>query len=71
LQSIYGRLSEIAVKEGEMVRRGQAMGKSGSTGLTTGDHLHFSMQIDGVQVDPIEWEERWIKDHIRSRVNVP
>ena len=72
LQSIYGHLSEIAVKEGEMVRRGQAMGKSGSTGLATGDHLHFSMQIDGVQVNPNEWwDEHWIKDHIRNRVNVP
>ena len=72
VQSIYGHLSEIAVKDGEMVRRGQAMGKSGSTGLASGDHLHFSMQIDGIQVNPIEWwDEHWIKDHIRSRVNVP
>jgi murein DD-endopeptidase MepM/ murein hydrolase activator NlpD len=39
------------------------MGRSGSTGLATGDHLHFSMQIDGVQVDAIEWwEEHWIED---------
>jgi len=30
------------------------MGKRGSAGLATGDHLHFSMQIDGVQVNPIE-----------------
>jgi Peptidase family M23 len=72
LQSIYGHLSEIGVKEGEMVRRGQPMGKSGSTGLASGDHLHFSMQIDGVQVNPIEWwDEHWIKDHIRNRINVP
>jgi hypothetical protein len=72
LQSIYGHLSEIAMKEGDLVRRGQTMGKSGSTGLASGDHLHFSMQIDGVQVNPIEWwDEHWIKDHIRSRVNVP
>jgi murein DD-endopeptidase MepM/ murein hydrolase activator NlpD len=72
LQSIYGHLSEIAAKEGEMVRRGQTMGKRGSAGLATGDHLHFSMQIDGVQVNPIEWwDEHWIKDHIRNRVNVP
>ena len=69
LQSIYGHLSEIAVKEGEMVARGQFMGKSGSTGLAGGDHLHYSMQIDGVQVNPIEWwDEHWIKDHIRNRI---
>jgi murein DD-endopeptidase MepM/ murein hydrolase activator NlpD len=72
LQSIYGHMSAIAVKEGEMVSRGQVMGKSGSTGLASGDHLHFSMQIDGIQVNPIEWwDEHWIKDHIRSRINVP
>ncbi len=69
LQSIYGHLSEITVKQGEMVKRGQPMGKSGSTGLAGGDHLHFSMQIDGVQVNPIEWwDEHWIKDHVSARV---
>ncbi len=69
LQSIYGHLSELDVKEGDKVKRGQAMGKSGSTGLAAGDHLHFSMQIDGVQVNPVEWwDEHWIKDHIRNRL---
>ncbi len=69
LQSIYGHLSEISVKEGDMVTRGQPMGKSGSTGLAGGDHLHFSMQVDGVQVNPIEWwDDHWINDHVRSRV---
>lgn len=68
LQSIYGHLSEIGVKEGEMVKRGQVMGKSGSTGLAGGDHLHFSMQVGGVQVNPVEWwDEHWIKDHIQNR----
>jgi len=71
LQSIYGHLSEINVKEGEMVTRGQQMGKSGSTGLAGGDHLHFSMQVDGVQVNPIEWwDEHWINDHVRSRIKI-
>ena len=69
LQSIYGHLSELGVKEGDLVKRGQTMGKSGSTGLAGGDHLHFSMQVDGVQINPVEWwDEHWIKDHIRSRI---
>lgn len=69
LQSIYGHLSEFGVKEGDSVKRGQAMGKTGSTGLAGGDHLHFSMQIDGVQVNPVEWwDDHWIKDHIRTRI---
>jgi hypothetical protein len=69
LQSIYGHLSSIAVKEGDIVKRGQEMGKSGSTGLAGGDHLHFSMQVEGVQVNPVEWwDEHWIKDHIQNRL---
>ena len=70
LQSIYGHLSEFAVKPGDAVKKGQSLGKSGSTGLAGGDHLHFSMQVDGVQVNPIEWwDEHWIKDRILSKVS--
>ena len=69
LQSIYGHLSSIAVKEGDMVKRGQEMGKSGSTGLAGGDHLHFSMQVEGVEVNPVEWwDAHWIKDHVQDRL---
>lgn len=69
LQSIYGHLSEIAVKEGDTVMRGQEMGKSGSTGLAGGDHLHFSMQVGGVEVNPVEWwDAHWIKDHVQDRL---
>ncbi len=72
LQTIYGHLSEIAVHKGEMVKRGQVMGKSGMTGLAGGDHIHFSMQLDGVQIDPKEWwDGHWIKDHIAKRVELP
>ncbi len=69
LQTIYGHLSEIAVHEGDMVKRGQVMGKSGQTGLAGGDHIHFSMQLDGVQIDPKEWwDAHWIRDHIARRI---
>ena len=69
LQSIYGHLSEIEVKDGDMVKKGQNMGLSGATGLAGGDHLHFSMQVDGVQMNPIEWwDEHWIHDRILSKV---
>jgi murein DD-endopeptidase MepM/ murein hydrolase activator NlpD len=71
LQSIYGHLSEIAVREGDMVTRGQVMGKSGQTGLAGGDHIHFSMQLDGVQIDPREWwDSHWIQDHVAKRVDL-
>ena len=69
LQSIYGHLSRIDVKVGDMVKKGQAMGHSGSTGLAGGDHLHFSMQVDGVQVNPVEWlDAHWIHDRILSKL---
>ncbi|HTB18896.1 MAG TPA: M23 family metallopeptidase [Bryobacteraceae bacterium] len=72
LQSIYGHLSSIGVKEGDMVKRGQEMGKSGSTGLAGGDHLHYSMQVEGVEVNPVEWwDEHWIKDHVQNRLKPP
>ncbi len=72
LQSIYGHLSEIDVHEGDMVKRGQVMGKSGMTGMAGGDHIHFSMQLEGIQIDPKEWwDAHWIKDHIAKRVDLP
>jgi murein DD-endopeptidase MepM/ murein hydrolase activator NlpD len=70
LQSIYAHLSEIAVKPGDTVKRDQSLGRSGATGMAAGDHLHFSMQIDGVQVNPIEWwDNHWIQDRILSKLS--
>ena len=69
LQSIYAHLSSIGVKPGQTVQRGEEIGRSGSTGMAGGDHLHFSMQIDGVQVNPVEWwDPHWLKDRIFSKV---
>ena len=69
LQSIYGHMREIDVKVGDMVRKGQKMGIAGQTGLAGGVHVHFSMQIDGVQTNPREWwDEHWIKDRILSKL---
>jgi murein DD-endopeptidase MepM/ murein hydrolase activator NlpD len=72
LQTIYGHLSKIDVHEGDMVKPGQIMGESGQTGMAGGDHIHFAMQLDGVQIDPKEWwDQHWIKDHIAKRVAIP
>ena len=72
LQSIYGHLSRIDVHLGDMVKQGQAMGLSGQTGMAGGDHIHFTMQLDGVQIDPKEWwDPHWIKDHIAKGVELP
>jgi murein DD-endopeptidase MepM/ murein hydrolase activator NlpD len=69
LQSIYGHMRQIDVKVGDMVKKGQSMGIAGQTGLAGGVHVHFSMQIDGVQINPREWwDEHWIKDRILSKL---
>ena len=42
------------------------------TGMAGGDHIHFSMQLDGVQIDPKEFfDAHWIRDHIATRVELP
>lgn len=72
LQTIYGHLSQINVHVGDDVKQGQVMGLSGQTGMAGGDHIHFAMQLDGVQIDPKEWWDRhWIQDHIANRVDLP
>lgn len=69
LQTVYGHLSEFLVKNGDMVKKGQVIGKTGMTGLAGGDHLHFTMQVDGVQVNAVEWwDPHWIKDRILSKL---
>ncbi len=71
LQSIYGHLSEFMVKKGDVVKKGQTIGKTGSTGLAGGDHLHFTMQIDGVQVNSVEWwDPHWVKDRVLSKMGL-
>lgn len=52
LSTRYGHLSEINVKVGESVKIGQAVGEVGSTGRSTGPHLHYETRIDGEAVDP-------------------
>jgi murein DD-endopeptidase MepM/ murein hydrolase activator NlpD len=72
LQTLYGHMSRIDVKVGDMVQKQQHIGVSGATGMAFGDHVHFSMLIAGAQVNPIEWwDEHWIKDRILSKIGSP
>jgi murein DD-endopeptidase MepM/ murein hydrolase activator NlpD len=68
LQTLYAHLSSIDVKAGDKIARGQELGRSGTTGLAVGDHLHFEILVSGVSVTPIEW---WDGKWIRDRVNRP
>jgi len=55
-RTLYGHLSELYVREGDRVRQGEVIGRVGSTGLSTGPHLHFELRLPGdggwVAVDP-------------------
>jgi murein DD-endopeptidase MepM/ murein hydrolase activator NlpD len=65
LQTLYGHLSSIEVSEGDQVKQGQELGRTGATGLALGDHLHYEVLVGGVSVTPVEWwDGRWIRDHI-------
>lgn len=61
----FYHLSEIEVKSGQKVKTGDLVGKVGTTGFSTGDHLHWSLWVPGMNgypeyVDPIEWTGRTI-----------
>ena len=75
LMTLYGHLSAIEVKEGASVTQGQELGRTGTTGLAVGDHLHYEVLIQGVSVTPVEWwDGKWIRDHIGRplrEANVP
>jgi murein DD-endopeptidase MepM/ murein hydrolase activator NlpD len=54
----YWHLETLGVKAGERVSPGQVIGAVGSTGLSTGPHLHWELRIAGVAVDPLQWVEK-------------
>lgn len=65
--SLYSHMSQINVPVGTMVEKGGLLGLTGTTGMAGGDHLHFSMLVNGIFVDPIEWwDEEWVKLHMLS-----
>jgi murein DD-endopeptidase MepM/ murein hydrolase activator NlpD len=69
LSSLYAHLSDIGVKVGQSVARGETLGASGSTGLAGGDHLHFSILVGGEFVNPTEWwDAHWIQDNVTGKL---
>jgi len=69
LMSLCGHMSSIEVAEGDVVERGQIIGRSGTTGLAGGDHLHLEIFVHGQSVDPLQWlDAKWIRDNITSKL---
>ncbi len=69
LASLYSHLNEINVNIGDEVSKGDVIGRTGLTGLAGGDHLHFSMIVHNVFVNPVEWwDANWIKNNVLSKI---
>jgi murein DD-endopeptidase MepM/ murein hydrolase activator NlpD len=69
VQSLYGHLMSFDVKVGDTVTRGQVVGRSDSTGLAGGDHLHFTLLVGGQMVTPVEWwDPHWMTDRVDRKL---
>ncbi len=65
LYTLYGHCATLNVKEGDSIKAGDKIAQTGKTGLALGDHLHFGILVQGVEVRPIEWlDSKWIRDNI-------
>jgi murein DD-endopeptidase MepM/ murein hydrolase activator NlpD len=73
LETRYGHMTRFHVKEGDVIRQGQVVGGMGSTGRSTGTHLHFEVRLDGRALDPqpfLDLANFGVDAPARSRVTV-
>ncbi len=67
LYTLYGHCSNIVVSEGEEIGADFVIAQTGKSGLALGDHLHFGILVQGVEVRPEEWmDSKWIKDNVNK-----
>ena len=65
IMSLYAHLASTDVAQGQSVARGDILGRTGATGLAGGDHLHFTILVQGLPVNPTEWwDANWIRDYL-------
>ncbi len=71
LFSLYAHLSSISREQGQPVARGDVIGRTGSSGMAGGDHLHFSMLVHNTFVNPVEWwDATWIENNILGKLEL-
>ncbi len=69
LMSLYSHTSKMNVAPGDLVKKGDIIGNTGTSGLAGGDHLHFGILASGVQVQPADWfDKKWIENAIEKRL---
>ena len=65
--SLYSHLSQIGVADGELIEKGSVIGLSGASGMAGGDHLHFSILVNGLFTTPLEWwDKQWLQLNIED-----
>jgi len=70
LFTLYGHCSSFLAKEGDLVSKGQPIAKTGMSGLAFGDHLHYGVLVQGVEVRPLEWfDANWIKLNVTKVID--
>ncbi|MFZ2968298.1 MAG: M23 family metallopeptidase [Sulfuricurvum sp.] len=70
LYTLYGHCSEVHAQEKDNVKAGQTIAKTGTSGYAMGDHLHFGVLVQGIEVRPEEWmDSQWIHDNITSVID--
>lgn len=67
--SLYSHCSAIMVENGDQVLAGDIIAKTGRTGFVFGDHLHFGIIVQGVEVRPAEWmDTKWMQENVYSLI---
>ena len=70
LGTLYAHTSNIDVEVNDDLKTGQKIGNTGSTGAVFGDHLHFGVLVQGIEVNPNEWlDYEWIKVNLTKTIN--
>ena len=70
IMTLYSHLSSIDVSVGDSVGKKDYVGKTGTTGLAVGDHLHYGLYIQGVPARPLEWwDAKWIADNVSYKID--
>lgn len=58
VSTLYGHNSAVMVEEGDLIRKGQKISKVGSSGHSTGPHLHYEVRLEGQPVNPLAWTNK-------------